>query len=460
MRGTVIAIVLTLWAGPALAHASNQGFVLLLPTDIYIAAGVACVVMTVLLLVILPEGVVNWLSRPIVLSLRRARVRHWVSALCALLLIGIILIGYSGPRDPMKNPLPLTIWVVWWIGLVTVQGIVGDLWKWINPWTGPAQFLGAVTGRGPLLRYPRALGYAPAIVGLVGFAGFLMADPAPSDPPRLAMIVGGYWLAMLGGVVLFGPRWLLRAEAVTVLMRSYARMSILGRVGGHIAIGFPGWQVLKCGGARRTGLAVFMLLLLGSGSFDGLNETFWWFGQLGLNPLEFAGRSTVVSQNWVGLVAANLALIAVFFVSTWVGLRLAHSDISLGRAVRAFAPAVLPIALGYHIAHYLTSFLVEGQYVLELLSDPFQLGADLLKRGAYSITTGFLHTPGPVRIIWLTQAGAVVIGHVIAIILAHALAMRLFQSRRAAVLSQAPLALFMIGYTFFGLWLLASPRGV
>ena len=304
------------------------------------------------------------------------------------------------------------------------------------------------------------MGYAPAIVGVVGFAGFLMADPAPSDPPRLAKVVGVYWLAMLGGTVLFGPRWLLRAEAVTVLMRSYARMAILGRVGGHIAIGFPGWQVLKRGGAGRTGLAVFMLLLLGSGSFDGLNETFWWFGRLGLNPLEFAGRSTVVLQNWAGLVAANLALIAVFFLTTRLGLQLAQSDVSLGRAVRTFAPAVLPIALGYHIAHYMTSFLVDGQYVLALLSDPFQLGADLLKRGAHSITTGFLHTPGPVRIIWLTQAGAVVIGHIIAIILAHRLALRLFQSPRAAVLSQAPLALFMIGYTFFGLWLLASPRGV
>jgi len=28
------------------------------------------------------------------------------------------------------------------------------------------------------------------------------------------------------------------------------------------------------------------------------------------------------------------------------------------------------------------------------------------------------------------------------------------------VLAQAPLAAFMIAYTFFGLWLLASPRGI
>lgn len=76
------------------------------------------------------------------------------------------------------------------------------------------------------------------------------------------------------------------------------------------------------------------------------------------------------------------------------------------------------------------------------------------------VTTGFFNTPDSVRAIFLTQAGAVVGGHVLAVILAHVLAMRALGSTRKAVLSQVPLALFMVAYTFFGLWLLASPRGV
>lgn len=451
---------MAVWAGQARAHASEQGFVLLLPTDVYIAAGVACVVLTVLMLGILPKGVGAGMFRPVALPVRRLRPPAWVSCVSALALIALILVGYFGPRDPVENPLPLAVWVVWWIALVTVQGVVGDHWRWINPWTGPGALMGRLTGRRALLRYPTRAGYLPAIAGFVGFAGFLMADPAPSDPARLAVTVGLYWLAMLGGALLFGPRWVLRGEAVTVLMRAYARMAIFGRVGGRVAIGLPGWQVVRRGGAGRLGLAVFILLLLGSGSFDGLNETFWWFGQLGLNPLEFPGRSAVIAQNLAGLLLANLGLIIVFVLTTRAGLWLAQSDVALGVAVRVFAPAVLPIALGYHIAHYLTSFLVDGQYVLAVLSDPLHRGIDLLGLGAHSVTTGFLHTPGPVRMIWLTQAGAVVGGHVIAIVLAHVLAVRLFQTRRAAVLSQAPLALFMVGYTFFGLWLLASPRGV
>ena len=130
------------------------------------------------------------------------------------------------------------------------------------------------------------------------------------------------------------------------------------------------------------------------------------------------------------------------------------------QALCLFAPTILPIALGYHLAHYLTSAMVDGQYVLMALTDPLGRGADLLGLGPFFVTTGFFNTPGTVKAIWLTQAGAVVIGHVIAILLAHALAVRGQQATWRAVLGQAPLALFMIGYTVFGLWLLASPRGM
>ena len=52
-----------------------------------------------------------------------------------------------------------------------------------------------------------------------------------------------------------------------------------------------------------------------------------------------------------------------------------------------------------------------------------------------------------------------VAGHVLALLLAHAIALKAGQSVRRAALGQAPLALFMLGYTVFGLWLLATPRG-
>ncbi len=219
-----------------------------------------------------------------------------------------------------------------------------------------------------------------------------------------------------------------------------------------------GWQ-LAAGRVPPVGLALFTLLMLGSGSFDGLNETFWWFARMGWNPLEFPGRSAVIGQTLAGLVVANLVLVAGFALAVRAGLGLAGGG-SFRRAFRALAPSVLPIALGYHLAHYLTSFLVDGQYVLVALNDPLATGAELLGMGETYVTTGFFNTRASVRIIWLSQAGAVVLGHVLAVLLAHAIALRELRDPRRAALSQVPLAAMMVLYTLFSLWLLASPRGI
>lgn len=442
-------------AGPAAAHATEGGLVLLLPTDVYTAAGAAAVALTVVLMAVLPEPAVTRIFAPLTL-LRLPRISASVvtSLLAAALFLALVWQGFYGERDPLENPLTLGIWTAFWIAGVVVQGVVFDLWRWINPWAGPAALLRRL-GLRPVLRLPAGLGYGLAIVSFLGFAAFLMADPAPSDPARLAFAAGSYWLVTLLATVVFGPRWLRRGEGITLVMRSYARMGLLARRAGRLKLGLSGWQVLRTR-VPRGGWAVFMLMILACGSFDGVNETFWWLGVLGINPLEFPGRSAVVWQNLAGLVAANALLLTIFAATIKAGLMLNRSPLPLGEAVRLFAPTILPIALGYHIAHYYTAFLVEGQYLWALIE-----GLGHAHEGhEHHITTGFFNTTDSMRRIWLTQAGAVVLGHMIAVMLAHAVALKVFGTARRALLSQAPLAVFMIGYTFFGLWLLASPRGV
>ena len=223
-------------------------------------------------------------------------------------------------------------------------------------------------------------------------------------------------------------------------------------------MGLWGWQVLRQP-VPGYAAAVFMLILLGSGSFDGLNETFWWFGLIGVNPLEFSGRSSVVGTSLAGLAAACLLLVAAFAATIKAGLILAESDLPLALAFRALAPSILPIALGYHVAHYLPTALVDGQYLGLQLNDPFGQGWNLLGLAGHRVTTGFFNTRDTVQVIWLSQAAAVVLGHMIAVLMAHVRALSLFGTHGKAAVSQIPLALFMVIYTLFGLWLLASPRG-
>ncbi len=459
--------LLMLPADPALSHASEQGFVLLLPTDFYVFAGTACVALTLVLLAVLPGNFLRWLFHPVrlmpallpTLPMHTLRtLRYATSCLAFLLLVWLVWIGATGPHDPVTNPLPLFIWTLWWVGFVILQGLLGDLWRWVNPWAGPVAVTRRLLRLQPFVRMPVTLGHAPTILTWLGFIAILLADPAPSDPDRLAWYVGGYWVFTYCALIAFGPRWLYRGEAFGVLMRSYAGIGLFGRRGHGVAIGMPGWQILTRR-APAPGIAVFILIVLGSGSFDGLNETFWWFDLLGINPFEYPGRSALVTQNLAGLVIANTALITVYALAIRTGLALIGDKTDFIRAFCLFAPTILPIALGYHIAHYFTVFLVNGQYALAAASDPWHNGADYLGLGQFYVTTGFFNTRASMQAIWLTQAGAVVGGHVLAVMLAHAIARRQFGSNRRATLAQAPLAAFMVFYTLFGLWLLASPRG-
>lgn len=449
------------------AHASEQAFVLLLPTDIYIAAGCAAVAISMVVVALVSPRWLATLFRPVELGHGRKvdRLQMVTSILSFLALGSLLAIGVTGPRDPLTNLLPLSIWTLWWVALVTLHGLIGNLWAWVNPWTGPFRLLFGTLENVPLLGLPKSLGMWPGVGLFILFFVFLIADPAPQDPARLANVVFGYWLLTFAGMVVFGAQvWLTRCECFTMLFRRFAALAPV-QWSGRVAIGLPGWAALR-DSAPSVGGAIFILVLLGSGSFDGLGETFWWLGQIGVNPLEFPGRSAVIWPTIAGLLATNVALVATFGACIWLGLAFANAGVpqddrvAFRDAFTRSAVSVLPIAFGYHIAHYLTSFLVDGQFAIAALSDPLAREADILGLGQYQITTGFFSNRDSVRVIWLTQAGVVVGVHILAVLMAHAIAADLFRTRRRVILSQLPLAVFMILYTLLGLWLLASPRGV
>ena len=447
---------LLLLPGRASAHASEQGFVLLLPTDLYIAGGVASVIATVILIALVPPGAARALFRPVRVAPRLAGPGAPVAGGIGLaVFLWMVAEGVTGSQDPTHNAMPLMLWSGFWIFLLTAQGLFGDIWRRANPWVALWWLRRRSHAR---LHLPRRLGAWPAVAMLMVFAAFLLADPAPAAPERLARIAAVYWAVNMAGVMACGPRWLFRVEPLSVLAHAYAGMAPFGRRRGGIAIGLPGWRWIAAP-RPATGMAVFLILALGIGTFDGLNETFWWFGLIGVNPLEFSGRSSVVGTSLAGLAAACLLLVAAFAATIKAGLILAESDLPLALAFRALAPSILPIALGYHVAHYLPTALVDGQYLGLQLNDPLGQGWNLLGLAGHRVTTGFFNTRDTVQVIWLSQAAAVVLGHMIAVLMAHVRALSLFGTHGKAAVSQIPLALFMVIYTLFGLWLLASPRG-
>lgn len=443
---------------------SEQAFVLLLPTDYYILGGVLSVIASIVLISLTPKRFVERMFAPKDLGITAPPewLKTVTSTLSFLCLMALIVMGAIGPRDPLTNILPLMIWTGWWIVLFSVIGVVGNLWLYLNPWTGPYRLIFGAD-RPPPAKLPSWLGAWPGLVIFLAFAAFYIVDPAPEDPDRLAVLVASYWFFTFACMAIFGgPAWIAQGEAFSVLFGLIARASPFGDWS-RAAVGFPGWGLWSRPPA--VGLGVFALAILGVGSFDGLKETFWWMAQIDVNPLEFPGRTAVIGSSIIGLLLATVALVAVFAVVIWMGGVIANPDrpdAARSRFLflfRTFAPTVLPIALGYHISHFFITFLINGQYLLAAIGDALATGANFLGLGDTRITTGFLNTTDSVRSIWLTQAGFVVAGHILAVLAAHHAALEVFGTRRRAVLSQIPLGIFMVAYTFFGLWLLAAPRG-
>ncbi len=453
--------IFTLAPSSVFAHVSEQGFVLLLPTRLYIISGTAAVAITLLVITLIPASVVTTLFQARKSGINaNIRFENTISVASTFALLALVFLGFYGPYDPLKNLLPLVIWTLWWQGFLFAQAIFGNLWHWLNPWTGIYHLIKGDLDRPGFLQLPAWLGRKPGILAFVLFTTFSLVDIAPDNPARLAVVVLVYWFYTFAGMIIFGARdWLDRAECFTMLFRLFSLLSVISIENEKVHLGFPGWRLINAP-KPDLGIGILAIMMLAAGSFDGLNETFWWLGNIGINPLEFPGRSEVIWPNLLGLLAAVILLPVCFATCIYIGLRLADETHQFPLAFAGFALTVIPIATGYHFSHYLTSFMVNIQYALAAFSDPLGNGADYLHLGRFYVTSGFLNSHHSVKVIWLLQAALVVAGHIIAVLLSHCLAIRIFANSPKATNTQMPLAMFMISYTVFGLWLLASPRGL
>ncbi|RWB28145.1 hypothetical protein [Mesorhizobium sp.] len=459
---------------PAFAHASDRGHVLLLPTGYYVAGGALAVAASFLVLALLPSDFpARFWRRRLPLFAFGDGARATVSLISFAGFAILVAAGLFGSRDPLSNPLPLTIWTLLWVGLVLLQGLLGNLWSWLNPWYGPWRVISSLFGKRKTWGPPAWLGCWPAAVLFFAFAWFELIDPAPDDPARLAWAAGLYWLLSFAAMLVFGYRdWSRRGEFLTVFFAMVARFALLERnevernevkrnevernKGGRLSLCWPGAKLSDAAPLSLSGIA-FLLLALSSVSFDGLSKTFFWFGLFGLNPLEFPGRTATVGVGTFGLVLTFVLLAAAFILAIILGQRLAGSPHSLGQAAGLLVWSIVPIALAYHVAHYLTALLVDGQYAIAALSDPFALGWNLFGTADIRIEAGAAAGAGSAWWLWNLQAGVIIAGHMLAVLVAHGLAWRLHPVPARAALSQFPLTVLMIAYTVFGLWLLATP---
>ena len=460
----LLAFLTGIMPDAAAAHTAERGFVMLLPTGHYIVGGAAAVAATFIVLLFLPpRRLRQWFGAPAPAPSedRTSFGRVAVSCVGFAIFAFLVYAGFAGTRDPLLNPLPLAVWTFLWVALPFVHAAFGDLWSWINPWTGPVAWVRRLAGstRAPLA-LPDTIGYWPGVAVLFGFGWFELVDSAPDDPSRLAGVAAVYWVVTFAAMLLFGPeRWRRHGECLSIFFGFIALLAPVRRnADGGVSFCLPGAKIFDAPPPGLSG-TVFILLALATVSFDGLSKTFWYLDLIGINPLDFPGRSAVIVQNTVGLAAAAFVLIGAYVLALKIGSRTV-ADLRAFPVGGSLVLSLLPISLAYHFAHYLTMLLINSQYALLAVNDPLGNGANVFGLGDTHVTTSFMADFHSVQIIWNFQAGAIVLGHVWAVVLAHGWTARLADDVQSAARAQVPLAVLMVAYTVFGLWLMASPTGL
>lgn len=452
-RLAIAVAALLLLTVPAFAHAAGRGFVMLLPTGWVMAGGAAAVLVSFMAVSLLPRLAMTATALPPPLS---PVVAQATSLISAVILAALIVLGFLGPRDPVENLLPLAIWTLWWVEIVMLHPLFGNLWEAINPFTGPRALLTGRFGRAegaPPLRYPAWLAYWPAVLIFFGFAWFQLVYPAPEDPAILATAVCVYLAVGFAGVLAFGVRdWLGKADPFAVFLAQLGAAAPFGRGG----VRWPGAGLLALPALPTSGV-IFVLLTLGTITFDGFANTFVWLAAVGVNPLDYPGRTPLMGANTAGILLVSGVLAAGFFVSAWAGWAWAGKPGSFGRLCGRLVYSLIPISIAYHFAHYLADTLVKSQYLLIALNDPLQTGADLFGIGHAHVMTSFQNTASGALAIYATQTSALVIGHVIGVAVAHSAVVEEGLPPARVMKLELPLALCMVAYTGFGLWLLGAP---
>jgi len=378
-------------------------------------------------------------------------VPKWLSGL--LMALGIVawvwivaqtLSGGAGDGDVAS----LFLWVYGWVGVALICALIGPAWAWIDPFTTLHRALGWIGGRlglsgGKPADYPARLGRWPAVIGF-GIMVWIELVARISGGRTLGLLLIAYTFVTLAGMSYFGREaWRRNAEIFSVWF------GILGRLAPVALVGEPEDGLVRrrsfgsglLNGGWYVAQLVIIALATGSIIYDGLSQTqiyFDLFGGVDLFGLPIL-RETLIATAFTG----GLVLVVLF-----VARRL---------NVGALCAGLLPVAVGYLIAHYLTYLLVDGQRIISAINDPLLRGDNLLPINlAFYEPMSFL----PPAVLWSIQLAAVVGGHVVGAWAGHAaLADRdgeLDKTSRALSLAQLPLAALMIALTSLTLWSLGQ----
>ncbi|WP_336034436.1 hypothetical protein [Halobacterium yunchengense] len=427
--------------GGSLRNASSQG--LAVPTWLFLSTGGAVVGASFLLASFVTDrafvaSVDSWrhgLSAP-------RRLLAWAGRAVGVAGLAVVVAaGYLGPDDSLRNAAIMLVWVGWWAAFAMTTYLVGNAWPAVDPFrTLTRPLAGALAGRDVDLSPGRAAWASTAF--LLALVWFEVVSPLADDAPLLAAAALGYLALAAAGVLAVGHRqWFERVDPLARLFRMYGSVAPVQRTDDALALRLPGMRLTDDVVATNGGVAFVVAVLWGT-TFDGFVGTPAWAS---LARAAVAAGVPPALLYPAALAVGFLAFHRLYWWAARAAKRTGPTFTDTGRIARRFAPSLLAIAAGYHLAHYLTYALSLSPALVGALANP-------------------LNPPVARTLVlpaWLSGVGiaAVLLGHLLAIWVAHATAYDELPGRLQAIRSQYALTAAMVFYTMTSLWIIGQPAG-
>jgi hypothetical protein len=408
--------------------------------------------------------------RPLSPGLSRALLSMPLQVLFGVIsvfLLGLsVYAGLRGTEAPDRNFALTFLFVTAWLGFPLFSVIFGDVFRPFNPWRAIGRVVGAafavIAGqRATHLPYPKALGRWPAALGLLAFVwlevvyganGGVAVGLDPNTAGLAALFYSAYTLTMMA---VFGvEEWCQTGEVFSAYFGMFSQLGSFGVRDGRLGRRLPLSAATHW--ATVPGSAALVIASIASTSFDGAQEgafksaiisTFEWLADAGFSLTTSLRLADTI---FMLLTFAGVGLVYLIGVR---GMSTVEGAPPLAKLRVGFAHTLIPIAFAYLVAHYFSLFVFQEQAQFTyLLSDPLGTATtDLFGTASAGIDFKVLSA----NAIWYVQVGALVVGHVVGLTLAHDRATAFWGDYRQAARSQYWMLAVMVAFTCFGLYLLS-----
>jgi hypothetical protein len=488
LKSALLLVILGLASVSAQAHGFEERYDLPVPLAYVIAGACATVLLTFVVAVFFmrqtaqqvpladatpaPSSARSSTALPAPPASGRAKALWLVTGLAWLLFALTIASALWGSSDPLMNLAPTLVWIVWWVGLSFAVVLLGNVWPVLDPWgttfdvlNACAKHLGLARGLSLGWAWPAWLGAWPAAALLLAWCWLEVVYPIATAPFKLGCIALVWTVVNIGGMACFGRDvWQRHADVFALYFASLARLAPVQWQANYpfVQLRSMGTGLIETPVKHSAGQIGFVMAMLSTVLFDGLHSGAAW--------LVFEQGLKKVALRWmdmngyfagtVGLVVVWLVFLLAYVLTCFACARLMvpsaqhkQSATSGAQIAALFAPTLIPIAAAYNIAHNFSNLLIQGQTILQLLSDPFGKQWDLFGTAKWYPDISIVDA----KLTWYVAVISIVLGHVVSIWLSHRVALRQGLSPRRTAVATLPLTLLMMAYTAISLIVIAEP---